>query len=119
MRERAGIGDSVSELAAEAAETLRGAKQRVSEAYGKTSEAATQWAQDAVEYRRNNPFVTSLLAFGAGVGVGCWLGSERRPRHSKRLGPRRGPRDPRSDRRPSLAPNVREAKVETTMDTRC
>ena len=87
MKERAGIQDSVSEMAGEAAETLRGAKRRGSEAYDSSAQAATQWAQDAFEYGRSNPLLTSLLVFGAGFGLGSWLSYERRPRYSKRLVP--------------------------------
>jgi ElaB/YqjD/DUF883 family membrane-anchored ribosome-binding protein len=84
MKERARKEDFVSERAAE---TLRGAKERASEAYDRTAEAATQWTHDAVEYGRNNPLLTSLVVFGTGVGLGCWLAYERRPRYSKRLVP--------------------------------
>jgi ElaB/YqjD/DUF883 family membrane-anchored ribosome-binding protein len=86
MKERA-ESEVVNEMAEEAAETLRGAKARVSEAYDRTSDVASQWADEALEYGRNNPLLTSLLVFGAGVGVGCLLNSQRRPRYSKRLVP--------------------------------
>ena len=84
MKERARKEGFVSERAAE---TLRDAKERASEAYDRTTEAGMQWTRDAVEYGRNNPLLTSLLVFGSGVGLGCWLAYERRPRYSKRLVP--------------------------------
>ncbi len=87
MKERAETEQVVSEMAEEAAETLRGAKERASEVYDRTSEAASQWADDALEYGRNNPLLASLVAFGAGVGLGCWLNSQRRPQYSKRFVP--------------------------------
>lgn len=87
MKERAETEDVVNEMAAEAAETLRGAKARVSEAYDRTSDAAGQWADEALGYGRSNPLLTALLAFGAGVGLGCLLNAQRRPRFSKRLVP--------------------------------
>ena len=87
QRARARKEDPVIERAAVPSRTLRGAKVRASEAYDRTTEAATQWAQDAAAYGRNNPLLTSLLAFGAGIGLGCWLGFERRPRYSKHLVP--------------------------------
>lgn len=88
MKERvAEAEETVNEMAEEAAEAMRGAKARVSDAYDRTSEAASQWADDALEYGRNNPLLASLVAFGAGVGLGCWLTSQRRPRYSKRFVP--------------------------------
>lgn len=87
MKERAAIEDSVSEMAADAAASLRGAKKRMSEAYDSGAETATHWAQDAIQYGRNNPLLTLLLVFGAGFGLGSWLSYERRPRYSKRLVP--------------------------------
>ena len=88
MKERAAaIEDSMNEMAAEAAETLRGAKKRVAEAYDSGAETATHWAQGAVQYGRDNPLLTSLLVFGAGLGLGCLLSYERRPRNPKRWVP--------------------------------
>jgi ElaB/YqjD/DUF883 family membrane-anchored ribosome-binding protein len=87
MKDRLEKEDPMESVAEEAAEAVKGAKRRLYEAYDRTSSAANRMARDAADYGRNNPFLTSLVVFGAGVGVGCLIAAERRPRYSRRLVP--------------------------------
>ena len=50
-------------------------KQVVSDAYGKTSEVLTNTYDQAMTYGRENPGKLTLIAFGAGIGVGVLLAS--------------------------------------------
>ena len=48
-------------------------KQVVSDAYGKTSEVLTNTYDQAMTYGRENPGKLTLIAFGAGIGIGLLL----------------------------------------------
>lgn len=50
-------------------------RQVVTDAYGKTSEALTNTYDQAMTYGRDNPGKLTLIAFGAGIGVGVLLAS--------------------------------------------
>ena len=87
MKERLEKEDPMEGMAEEAAEAVKNGKRRLFDAYDRTSTTANRWARDAADYGRNNPFLTSLVVFGAGVGVGCLIAAERRPRYGRRLVP--------------------------------
>lgn len=55
------------------AEILDQAKQKVSEAYDQTSKSVTEQYGKAIDYGRENPGKTTLIAFGVGVGIGALL----------------------------------------------
>lgn len=66
-------------------EMLDQAKQKVTEAYGQTSKSVTEQYEKAMDYGRENPGKTTLIAFGVGVGVGLLLvGSLSGSRNSRR-----------------------------------
>lgn len=50
-------------------------KQVVSDAYGKTSEALTNTYDQAMTFGREHPGQLTLIAFGAGIGIGLLLAS--------------------------------------------
>jgi ElaB/YqjD/DUF883 family membrane-anchored ribosome-binding protein len=50
-------------------------KQVVTDAYGKTSEALSNTYDQAMTYGRENPGKLTLIAFGAGIGIGVLLAS--------------------------------------------
>jgi hypothetical protein len=65
------------------AEVLDQTKQRATEAYDKAAETLSHTYDQAMTYSRDNPGKFTLLAFGAGVGVGVLLagsGGRRRTR---------------------------------------
>ncbi len=64
-------------------EMIDQAKQKASEVYDQASKSVSEQYEKAVDYGRENPGKTTLIAFGAGVGVGLLLlrsfsGSRRR-----------------------------------------
>ncbi len=61
-------------------------KQVVSNAYEKTSEALNDTYNQAMSYGRDNPGTVTLIAFGAGVGIGLLLAgafTDRRSRYNR------------------------------------
>lgn len=50
-------------------------KQVVTDAYGKTSEALTNTYDQAMSFGREHPGQLTLIAFGAGIGIGLLLAS--------------------------------------------
>ncbi|HEU4388465.1 MAG TPA: hypothetical protein VFV34_11755 [Blastocatellia bacterium] len=63
------------------------AKQAVAKAYEKTAGTITETYDQAVKYGRANPGKLTLIAFGAGVGVGVLIatGFSSRPSRTSRL----------------------------------
>lgn len=55
------------------AEVIDQTKQAVSQAYDKTAETLTQTYSQAMEYGKENPGKLTLIAFGAGIGIGLLL----------------------------------------------
>jgi ElaB/YqjD/DUF883 family membrane-anchored ribosome-binding protein len=55
--------------------TINQAKQAVSGAYDRTSEVLTNTYDQAMTYGRENPGKLTLIAFGAGIGIGLLLAS--------------------------------------------
>jgi ElaB/YqjD/DUF883 family membrane-anchored ribosome-binding protein len=55
------------------AEVLEQAKQKVSDAYEQTTKNVTEQYEKAIDYGRENPGTTALIALGIGVGIGVLL----------------------------------------------
>jgi len=69
-----GSSDSLSSKVGErASETMDQAKRKVGELYDSANKSLNQQYDRAVSYTRENPGTTTLIAFGAGVGVGMLL----------------------------------------------
>jgi ElaB/YqjD/DUF883 family membrane-anchored ribosome-binding protein len=64
------VKDQVGERASE---TMDQAKRRVGELYDSANRSLNQQYDKAMNYTRENPGTTTLIAFGAGVGVGMLL----------------------------------------------
>jgi ElaB/YqjD/DUF883 family membrane-anchored ribosome-binding protein len=68
------LAQSVKQQAGEkASETMDQAKRKVEELYDSANKTLNQQYDRAVSYTRENPGTTTLIAFGAGVGVGMLL----------------------------------------------
>jgi len=63
------VRERVDEAKARMADT----KRKIADAYERTSETANRLYQDALDYGREHPATTMLVAFGAGVGLGMML----------------------------------------------
>lgn len=55
------------------AEVINQAKQKVTEVYDQTSKSVSEQYEKAVDYGRENPGTTVLIALGIGVGIGVLL----------------------------------------------
>lgn len=64
-----GITDEVTEIN----EMVDQAKQTVNDAYQRASRSVNETVEQAKVYSRENPGTTTLIAFGAGIGVGLLL----------------------------------------------
>jgi ElaB/YqjD/DUF883 family membrane-anchored ribosome-binding protein len=62
-----------AEAAAEARTRMADAKEKITDAYERTSETAGRLYRDALDYGREHPGTAILVAFGAGVGLGVML----------------------------------------------
>ena len=69
-----------SEIKERGAEFADKAKQTVTEAYDKTSRTLNEGYGQAIDYGRDNPGKTVLIAFGVGLGVGVLLSNSLSPR---------------------------------------
>jgi ElaB/YqjD/DUF883 family membrane-anchored ribosome-binding protein len=78
------------------AEMIDQVKQKASEAYDQANKRLSEQYEKAINYSRENPGKTTLIAFGVGVGVGALLVSNfsasrsrgsRRSRRSRMVGP--------------------------------
>lgn len=67
--------DMYSEINSRAAEVMEQTKQAVTEAYDRTSRTVQESYDRAVDYGRENPGKMTLIAFGAGIGIGLLLAS--------------------------------------------
>ena len=63
-----------------ASELVDATKQTVADAYDKTNRAVTENYQKAMEYGRENPGTLTLIAVGAGIGIGLLLANTYSPR---------------------------------------
>ncbi len=78
------IEDKASELVDATKQTVADAYDKtnrvVTEAYDKTNRAVTENYQKAMEYGRENPGTLTLIAVGAGIGIGFLLANTYSPR---------------------------------------
>jgi ElaB/YqjD/DUF883 family membrane-anchored ribosome-binding protein len=65
--------DEGSNVGNRTSEVIDQTKQVVSQAYDKTAETLTQTYSQAMEYGKENPGKLTLIAFGAGIGIGLLL----------------------------------------------
>jgi ElaB/YqjD/DUF883 family membrane-anchored ribosome-binding protein len=61
------------EFSNRSSEVIDQTKQAVTQAYDKTAETLSQSYNQAMEYGRENPGKLTLIAFGAGIGIGVLL----------------------------------------------
>jgi ElaB/YqjD/DUF883 family membrane-anchored ribosome-binding protein len=74
-------GDQISDAATQ---KLGQAKQMVGDVYDQVNKTVTETYNQAVDYGRENPGKTTLIAFGVGIGVGLLMMTNlRRPRRSR------------------------------------
>ena len=66
------------------AERLDQAKKKVSQVYDQASRSLNEQYEKAMDYGRENPGKTTLIAFGVGVGVGLLVASNFIAPHSRR-----------------------------------
>jgi ElaB/YqjD/DUF883 family membrane-anchored ribosome-binding protein len=76
---------SAQQLWDKGAEVLDQTKQRATEAYDKAAETLSHTYDQAMTYSRDNPGKFTLLAFGAGVGVGVLLAGSGGRRRTRRF----------------------------------
>jgi ElaB/YqjD/DUF883 family membrane-anchored ribosome-binding protein len=80
------VSDTIGEVANQAANAAQRARegvqsaydetrQVVSDAYGKTTEVLSDTYNQAMVYGKENPGKLTLIAFGAGIGIGILLAS--------------------------------------------
>jgi ElaB/YqjD/DUF883 family membrane-anchored ribosome-binding protein len=67
-----GVG---AEIADQTKQVVGQTKQVASDAYDKTSQAVNATYDQAMEYGREHPGQLTLIAFGAGIGIGLLLAS--------------------------------------------
>jgi|WetSurMetagenome_2_1015567.scaffolds.fasta_scaffold398509_1 ElaB/YqjD/DUF883 family membrane-anchored ribosome-binding protein len=75
---------SAKNIMDQTAQTYHETKRKMSQTYDRSAKAVGQTYDQAMDYGRNNPGKTVLVAFGVGLGVGMLLlGSSRRSRISR------------------------------------
>ena len=67
------LADKVDDAAHSVREQVDHAKQKVSEVYDQANKTVSEQYDRALDYSRENPGKTTLIAFGIGVGVGVLL----------------------------------------------
>jgi ElaB/YqjD/DUF883 family membrane-anchored ribosome-binding protein len=67
-------GARARRLREEASQALRGAKDKVSAAYDRTTDQAQRAYDGARGYARNNPGMAAATVFAAGLGIGMLIG---------------------------------------------
>lgn len=67
-------------------EMMEQAKQKVTDVYNQTAQSVSQGYENIKEYGQNNPGTMTLIAFGAGVGVGLLLASSMTGSRNTRAG---------------------------------
>jgi ElaB/YqjD/DUF883 family membrane-anchored ribosome-binding protein len=68
-----GLGNLGSNLSAKGGEVVEQAKEVASDVYNRASKGLNQSYNQAMDYGRENPGTATLIAFGAGVGVGLLI----------------------------------------------
>jgi ElaB/YqjD/DUF883 family membrane-anchored ribosome-binding protein len=69
------LEQSAKKGAEKGAEVIEKAKENLGEAYDRASRGVTETWGQAVDYTRSNPGTATLVAFGAGIGVGLMIAS--------------------------------------------
>jgi len=67
------VHNATRQFADSAAATVDQAKQKAGEIYDQVNKTVNEQVNRAVDYSRENPGTTTLIAFGVGVGVGMLL----------------------------------------------
>jgi len=67
------IHDASRQIGDSAAETINQARKKAGEVYNEVNRTVNDQYNRAVDYSRQNPGTTTLIAFGVGVGVGALL----------------------------------------------
>lgn len=78
------VGTAAHAVQDRGAEMVDQAKQKVGEVYEQANKSVTEQYRKAVDYGRENPGTTTLIAFGIGVGVGVLLLSSLSDSRSRR-----------------------------------
>jgi ElaB/YqjD/DUF883 family membrane-anchored ribosome-binding protein len=84
QRVTAQVSKAAGDFTKEATQVVDQAKQAATDAYNRASKSLNDGYNQAVDYGRENPGTTMLIAFGAGIGVGLLLaGGFTSPRSSR------------------------------------
>ena len=67
------LGNMGSNITAKSSEVVEQAKEVATDMYNRASKSLNQGVNQAKEYGRENPGTATLIAFGAGIGVGLLL----------------------------------------------
>ena len=67
------LGNMGSNITAKSSEVVEQAKEVATDMYNRASKSLNQGVNQAKEYGRENPGAATLIAFGAGIGVGLLL----------------------------------------------
>lgn len=78
------VSDTANRVGERASETIDQAKRKVGELYDSANRSLNQQYDRAISYTRENPGTSTLIAFGAGVGVGMLLVSNLSSSRSRR-----------------------------------
>jgi ElaB/YqjD/DUF883 family membrane-anchored ribosome-binding protein len=69
------VEETTEDLKARVTEKVGRAKDAITDAYEKSSDVATRAYSRAMDYSRENPRTATLVALGAGIGVGMLMGA--------------------------------------------
>jgi ElaB/YqjD/DUF883 family membrane-anchored ribosome-binding protein len=75
-----------SNFASGATEVVDQAKQAVTDVYNRASKGLNESYTQAIDYGRENPGKTTLIAFGAGIGIGLLLAGSMSSSRNSRTG---------------------------------
>jgi ElaB/YqjD/DUF883 family membrane-anchored ribosome-binding protein len=67
--------ETADDLKARVTEKVNQAKEKLTDVYERSSDAATRAYSRAMDYSRDNPRTATLVALGAGIGVGMLFGA--------------------------------------------
>ncbi|MBI3654764.1 MAG: hypothetical protein HY231_27340 [Acidobacteria bacterium] len=76
-------GEGGFKLGENSSEVLDQAKQVMTDAYNRTSKTLNETYTQAVDYGRENPGKMTLIAFGAGIGIGLLLANGLTPSRTR------------------------------------
>lgn len=81
------LDEAAAELRDTVSETVRKAKDRLSDAYQRSSETVSRAYDRAMDYSRENPSRATLIALGAGFGLGLAVAYGGSRRHTRGMFP--------------------------------